>query len=62
MKILVKLLKIAYWLLFVYCFIAGMLNANTLVGVALSAIAALQCILMLVYNALNDKIDKKLKK
>lgn len=62
MKILDKLLRIAYWLLFVYCFIAGMLNANTLVGAALSAIAALQCILMLVYNALNDKIDKKLKK
>lgn len=58
MKILDKLLKIAYWLLFVYCFIAGMLNANTLVGTALSAIAALQCMLMLVYDTLNDKIDE----
>lgn len=61
MKTWVKILKIAYWLLFVWCFITGILNANTLVGAALSAIAALQCMLMLVYNTLNDKIDKKLK-
>ena len=58
MKILIKITKIAYWLLFVWCFIIGILNANTLGGTALTAIAALQCMLVLVYNALNDKINR----
>ena len=58
MKAWIKVLKIAYWLLFVWCFITGILNANTLAGAALSAIAALQYMLMLVYNTLNDKINR----
>ena len=58
MKILIKILKIAYWLLFVWCFIIGILNANTLGGSALTAIAALQCVLALTYKALNDKINR----
>lgn len=58
MKILIKILKIAYWLLFVWCFITGILNANAPGGTALMAIAAIQCVLAIAYDALNNKINR----
>lgn len=56
-----KLLKIAYLLLFVWCFITGILNANAPGGTALmaiAAIAAIQCVLAIAYDALNNKINR----
>lgn len=58
MKTLIRILKVAYWASFVCCFILSILNVHTLIGAAFGAIAALQCMLALVYDRLNDKINK----
>lgn len=58
MKTLIRILKVAYWASFVCSFILSILNVHTLIGTAFGAIAALQCMLALVYDRLNDKINK----
>jgi len=58
MKTLIRILKVVYWASFVCYFILSILNVHTLIGTAFGAIAALQCILALAYDRLNDKINK----
>lgn len=58
MKTLIKITKVVYWASFVCYFILSILNAHTPIGAAFGGIAALQCMLALAYDRLNDKINK----
>ena len=58
MKTLSNILKVVYWVSFVCYFILSILNVHTLIGTAFGAIAALQIMLAIVYDRLNDKINK----